>query len=340
MKDTDILYQALQQFTNITGATIKIIPAKKGNEADARVKLELQTGTKKTNFTVLLKNEIRELHMGAIIEQIGIHKADWLLLCQYIPKPVKEILKTARINYLEAAGNCFIQKPGFFFYINDQAVTPLRKIQNGKLWKPAGLRLVFALLQNDGLLNQPYREMAKKATIALGNIGDLLQELQQDGYIKTMKEKNKETFYFVRKPELQKKWIELFVALLRPKLMQGRFRFMTPADKGRWKNANLPNTYWGGEAAGAILTNYLEPQVFTIYTNLPKIEIMKTFRLLPDKNGDVEILDLFWYTAKDMMDDTQKTVGPLLAYAELATSMDSRNRETAERIKQQYLENN
>jgi hypothetical protein len=338
MKEQDILYQAIQQFTAITQATLKLVDANKKRTVD--LKLVLQLGNQKTYFNILLKNEIRQLHVPDIIEKIGAHKGDWLLVCQYIPKPVKETLKNNGINYLEAAGNCFIQKQGLFFYINDQQVTPQRLTATGKLWKNAGLRLIFAILQDDNLLNQPYREIAQKANIALGNIGDLLQELQQEGYVKTKKEKNKERFYFERKEALQKKWIELFVTLLRPKLITGRFRFMTPADKARWKNIDLPNTYRGGETAGALLTNYLEPQLITLYTNQPKTELMKTLRLLPDKNGEVEILDLFWYINKETIGISKITVPPLLAYAELITSMDSRNRETAERIKQQYLENN
>jgi hypothetical protein len=338
MKEQDILYKAVQQFTTITRADLKLVDTNKQKTAD--LKVVLQVGNQKTYFEILLKNEIRQLHIPNIIEKIGAHKGDWLLVCQYIPKPVKETLKNNGINYLEAAGNCFIQKQGLFFYINDQQVTPLRQTATGKLWKNAGLRLIFAVLQNDNLLNHPYREIAQIANIALGNIGDLLQELQQEGYVKIKKGNIKELLYFDRKQALQQKWIELFVTIVRPKLIQGRFRFMTPADKARWKEMNLINTCWGGETAGAILTNYLEPQVFTIYTDLPKIEIMKTLRLLPDNNGDVEILDLFWHTKKDMINANKKTVAPLLAYAELATSMDSRNRETAERIKQQYLENN
>jgi hypothetical protein len=340
MKEKDILYQALQQFTAITHAALKIVPVNKEKQETAYTKLQLQAGTQNTHFDVLLKNEIRQLHVPDIIAKIGNHKTEWLLICQYIPKPVKEILKTTGINYLEAAGNCFIQKEGIFFYINDQPVTPLRQVATGKLWKNAGIRLIFALLQNPGLVNRPYREIAKQAHIALGNIGDLLQELQQQGYVQISKEMNRQILYLERKQALEKKWIELFVTMLRPKLVQGRFRFMTAADKARWKNMNLANTYWGGEAAGALLTNYLEPETFTLYTNQPKPEIMKTWRLLPDKNGEVEILDLFWDINPETEETKKNTVPALLAYAELITSLDSRNRETAERIKQQYFETN
>jgi hypothetical protein len=328
-----LVREALATLTANTGIIVHKLALPKAGAIDAAI--QLTAGNKTLIFRLLLKNEIRQWQVPELLTQLNGTEPAWLLLCNYIPQPVKELLKKENINYLEAAGNCFIKKDGLFVYINDKKVTPHRQTATGKLWKPAGLRLVFTLLQNTALLNEPYRTIAQQAHIALGNIGQLLHELQEEGYIKNKKENNKNILYVERKAELQKKWVELFITLLRPKLTRGRFRFMTPADKARWKTPVLPNTCWGGEPAGALLTHYLEPERFTIYTTQPTTEIIKTWRLLPDKNGELEILEPFWHIAPG-----KKTVPPLLAYAELATSLDSRNRETAERIKQQYLENN
>jgi hypothetical protein len=61
--------------------------------------------------------------------------------------------------------------------------------------------------------------------------------------------------------------------------------------------------------------------------------------LVPDKNGNVEMMQIFWETPEiDFINGKAKTIPPLLAYADLITSLDSRNRETAERIKQKYLD--
>ncbi len=93
---------------------------------------------------------------------------------------------------------------------------------------------------------------------------------------------------------------------------------------------------WGGETAGALLTGHLVPEIYTLYTAKPNVEAMKDLKLLTDPNGNVELIDMFWNKALMEKDDNQ-SVPPLLAYADLATSLDSRNRETAERIKQKYL---
>jgi hypothetical protein len=336
----ETIREILANFITLTGIMVKKLLFPKANAfqkeaADATI--EWQISKQKEIVLLHVKNEIRQWHVPELITQFGKNKQQQLLLCTYIPKPLKALLKENGINYIEASGNCFIKTEKLFIFINDKAVTPHRQTTTGKLWKNAGLRLVFAILQDAELLNKPYRTIAQQAHIALGAIGDLLQELKEEGYIKTRKEQQKQLLYIERPQELQKKWIDLFVTVLRPKLLQGRFRFLTPADKQRWQQPTLPNTVWGGEPAGAILTNYLEPQRFTLYTTQPKTEIIKTWRLLPDKNGELEILEPFWNITTGV---DNKTVPPLMAYAELATSLDGRNRETAERIKQQYFENN
>lgn len=343
MKEEEILEKAIQKFKDITGGEIEILDNRlnKNVKANGDAIIKLVAGNQEVTFWVEVKNEIREQNLPRFLYFIKNNPTEWLLVCQYIPKPLKENLKNQGINYLETAGNCFIRKDGLFFYINDKAVTTQRQPKEGKLWKQAGLKFLFGILENPQLLNAPYRTMAEIATVALGNIGPFIQELKDEGFVKEGMKNGKPLMVFENKEMLRNKWIELFNAVLKPKLKQGRFRFINKADLENWKEApaTFPRKfYWGGEPAAALLTEYLQPEVFTIYTKMPKIEIMKQLRLVPDKNGNVEIMDIFWNPQMfDFLNKNTNTVPPLLAYAELITSLDSRNRETAERIKQKYL---
>jgi len=65
---------------------------------------------------------------------------------------------------------------------------------------------------------------------------------------------------------------------------------------------------------------------------------MRDLRLVPDPHGKVEIVEIFWNPGDYQTETQQKTVPPLLAYAELINSLDSRNRETAQRIKKKFLD--
>ena len=333
MKEHDILEQAIRQFSLITGAVLQELPNKKlENRADTVV--ELRLGKIKTQFWVEIKNEIREHNLHSILNQIKKNPGEWLLICQYIPKPIKNELKKRAVNYLETAGNCYIKSEGLFFYINDQAVTKQRQPKEGKLWKQAGIKFLFGILLKEELLNQPYRTIAKTTKVALGNIGPFIEELKEEKFVKTG-EKNKKKFLFIEnKEQLRNKWIELFNTVLKPKLKQGTFRFLDKKMVNEWEF--LPDTefYWGGEPAAAKLTNYLVPEHFTIYTREAKTRIMQQIKLVPDAAGDIDIMEKFW---DDELNYQQGIVPPLLAYAELINSPDSRNRETAERIKQKYL---
>jgi hypothetical protein len=307
-----------------------------GQKTDAVI--ELRAGTQKATFLAEVKTEFREQNMARYLNKVKDKPGEWLLVCQYIPKPLKEILKKQGFNYLEVPGNCFIRREGMFFYINDKAVTTGRQPKEGKLWNQAGLKFLFGVLTDPELLNAPYRQIAKATQVALGNIGPFMEELKQEGFLKEGMKNALPLLFIEHKEILQNKWIELFNTVLRPKLKEGKFRFADANKQRQWQDIPANNFYWGGEPAGAILTRFLEPEMLTAYTKLPAVELMKELRLVPDKNGNVEIMHIFWETPMmDFLDGKTKTVPPLLAYAELVTSLDSRNRETAERIKQQYL---
>lgn len=334
MREKEILEQAIRQFNSITGAVLEQVPVKKLQyHADAIV--ELKQGKIKTRFWVEVKNELREQNLNAIMNQVKHNPAEWLLVCQYIPKTIKAELKHRVVNYLETAGNCFIKKEGLFFYINDQAVTKQRQPKEGKLWKQAGLKFLFGILIKPELLNEPYRAIAKKTKIALGNVGPFIEELKQEGFIKKGMKDKKEFLFIENKEQLGNKWVEFFNVNLKPKFKQGTFRFIDKKMLHEWEY--LPDTgfWWGGEPAGARLTNFLVPQHFTIYTREPKTKLMEQLKLVPDPTGNLVMMEKFW---DDELDYQQGVVPPLLAYAELINSLDSRNRETAERIKQKYLD--
>ena len=97
---------------------------------------------------------------------------------------------------------------------------------------------------------------------------------------------------------------------------------------------NNTNTFWGGEPAADLLTNHLRPEKFLIYTRENRMELMKNYRLMPDKNGEIEVLGLFW------KQEDGKTVPPLLVYVDLMLEGGKRNKETAEIIYNEYIKPN
>lgn len=336
LKEDSPLKEALSQLTQITGIKVKVSAVeviRTGYTIDAV--LEFGSDKKKHILFAEVKHELRQANIPPLIAKISKQKECWLLVAKYIPQPIKDQLKTQSINYLEATGNCFINFADLFVYINARPVTAIRQTATGKLWKEAGLKFLFAVISNPALLNAPYRTIADAAGIALGNIGALLKELQEGGYAK----KNADSWVLVNKEAVIQRWVELFHVSLKPKLNKGRFKFLDQSMRHNWKTIQKGNFFWGGEPAGELFTNFLEPELFTIYSNAAVTELMKELKLVPAATGEIELVKQFWNNEvlNNNNSNISQAVPPLLAYADLIEVNDSRNWDVAARIKNKYL---
>jgi hypothetical protein len=139
----------------------------------------------------------------------------------------------------------------------------------------------------------------------------------------------------VNKKELLNKWMDGYEVKLKPDLLIGTFRFLNVEDFLNWKTLPIQGkkTWWGGEPAGDLLTNYLRPGELTLYTIEKRNELIQRYRLAPDEKGNVRVYQKFW-----QYDDTKESVvPPLLAYADLMNTGDRRCIETAQKIYDDYL---
>ena len=191
------------------------------------------------------------------------------------------------------------------------------------------MRLIYALLLNNELINATYRQISEEAGIALGNIGNLLNELEKEEFIKIQNDKrslrNKEILF--------DKWAGLYDTTLRPHLFQKRLRFVNRQDITNWKNIKLDKAFWGGEPAAYLLDKFLSPQEFIIYSEKGTTQLMKELKLVPDIGGDIILMLPPLHNSKE-----QEMADPFLIYAELINSKDSRCLEAAQRIKEKYID--
>lgn len=326
MNNRQVVREAIRVLSNLTGSRVKEILLPQSKNADAYIEVELRGAVQQ--FKVEVKGELRQMHGPQIIEKFGRNSDDWILIARYIPQPLKDYFRSNGVNYLELAGNCYVNAKGIFIYVADQKVTPVRETTSSRLWKPAGLKFLLAIISNPELINSPYREIAKAADIALGIIGGLLEELRQEGYIGESEGK------LMKKEKLISRWAELYHAVLRPKILIGRFKFLRPDQYSEWQTLKTSGMHWGGEPGAALLTGYLRPQSFVIYSKKSANELLKQLRIVPDKDGNIIILEEFWGEMKDVKAGAAPA---LIVYADLINDLDSRNQEAAERIKKMYL---
>jgi hypothetical protein len=196
------------------------------------------------------------------------------------------------------------------------------------------VKIIFHLLSEPGNLQNSYREIAQSVGVSLGSVSNVMAELEELNYMIKTKDKR----VHKNKEELLERWLVEFNTVLKPRIIRCRMKFIDSEMAQNWQNMllnqNQGEILWGGEPGGAMLTNNLRPQEFTIYSNLELSEIAKTLRLVPDKTGNVEVCQKFW---KD--DNNNQNIAPaLLVYTDLMNSGYGRNVEIANQIFENELQ--
>ena len=330
--ERDVLHRALEMFRKNTGLTLEIepYPLQVTYRPDAVIKIIWQN--LKFLFEAEIKNNITRATLGGAVQRLNFFKEKGILITRYITPQIADELRKMNIPFMDAAGNAYINEPPLFIFLKgNKLIHDYHVNRPTRTFQPAGLQVLFAFLCNPGLENAPYREIAKKADVALGTVGWIIYDLRRLNYlIETKIRKRKLT----QKEDLLNRWVTAYPEQLRPKMIMG---FYTADNLGWWKNAEIENfnVFWGGEVAAAWLTKYLKPQKITIYANQPISRFLMRNKIKKDPNGDIEILRVFWNFEVDW--HKKKVVPPLLIYADLLATGDARNIETARMIYENEL---
>ncbi|MBM4145064.1 MAG: hypothetical protein FJ240_02140 [Nitrospira sp.] len=255
-----------------------------------------------------------------------------LLVAKYVNAQMAEQLRLDGIEFIDTAGNAFInQPPTYIFLKGNKPTEDVRTAPLKRAFKPAGLRIIYAFLCNPGFENKTYREIAGGTDVALGTVGWIMKELKDLGFLLDMgKRGNKLT----ERENLFQRWVTAYPEKLRPKLILGRYR----GEYGWWQLKKLDplEAQWGGEVAAEKFTHYLKPEVITIYTTTQQLnQLLLGNRLRKDPEGDVEILERFWKPVGKL--EYEDLVHPILVYADLLATGNQRNIETAKMIYEQHI---
>lgn len=194
-----------------------------------------------------------------------------------------------------------------------------------RLFKDAGLKFLFGILTNPGMINYTYREMQEFIDVSLGSIKNCLEDMNNNGFL--IKSGSKRVLN--KRSEIIDRWVVSYNETLKPKLFLKRMSFK---DNTSWKSIQFPdNTHWGGEPASNLLNGFLIPEDFTVYTR-EKIGQLVRSGLRPDENGNVFVYEKFWIS-----NNSDNFVPKLLVYADLMGSGYNRNIEVARRIAENGL---
>jgi Uncharacterized protein conserved in bacteria len=323
MKTKGVLLEEIKDklFEN-AGIAITYSDSKRENNGIAQIKEE--------RFIVDVKPEISQGNKGVVLQQLKEASREEnlpvLLITKYIPSAIAKSFVEEGINYIDVAGNCNIQQNTLLLIIEGKKIERLPKTNQPRAFQEAGIKLIYCLLVNPDNVNKSFRELSEMSQISLGSVSTIIQELADSNFLLKTQRKR----VLKNKKELLQRWVIAYSDVLRPKLFVKRMSFSNKMDYANWNNLDLSSvsekTLWGGECAASIITQNLTPANFTIYTDATWKSIGKSLKLIPDDNGKVEILQLFYN------EESEYAVSPLLTYADLMGSGDSRNIATAEII--------
>jgi hypothetical protein len=278
---------------------------------------------------ITVKKEIRPSTL-VLMDYLFKNNERALLIAEYITPSAKEKLRNEKVNYIDSFGNAYLNLETLKLYIEKGDAKPIVK-GNNEIFTLGGAKLIFEFLQNPESINtKTYRELAETCNIALGSVSKIMKGLLNEGFII---QHNKADVELIRKEELLDRWLTLVVEKVLPTQKTATFMF-GKTSQAEWKNIQAP-IQWAGEPGAALLTNYLNPEKFSLFTDLDKTELIKTAGILPDKFGNISIYKPFW-----KQDNNLKTVPPLLIYAQLMHDGNDRNLETAKIIYDEHIKPN
>ncbi len=330
----EIINNAIEALKIQTGFLIKYkVNQNKTNLFDAYITLNFNNQT--YNWVLETKNEItanylirlQDLAKNNIINNI-------LLIADYINPKARELAQKLEINYLDTKGNIYLKQKNLIIKM-DGNLKPIEPEKNkNRAFTNTGLKVLFYFLVDPANVNKTIREIANDTATALDTVHKTIMALIQMKFILKI---NANEYQLIQQKDLLDRWIRDFDIKLKDKLIMGTFRFARKDDELKWKMMKFTNTdtFWGGENAAAILTNYLNPGIFTLYTTCTKNELVQKYNLLPDTKGNVKVYKKFW----NFTNQGNDLVPNLLTYADLIITGDDRCIETAKIIYNDLLAN-
>jgi hypothetical protein len=315
-------------------AEIETLGLEPGQAVDLQVDrlLRMIIQGKELHYYAEIKTAITKAHKGLLLMHREKLNYPLLLIAKYVNTQIAEQLRQDGIEFIDTAGNAFInQLPIYIFIKGNRHPDILKQAPLKRAFKSAGLRMIYAFLCNPGFENKTYREIATARDVALGTVGWIMKELKDMGFLLDMGKRGQR---LIQKQNLLQRWVTTYPEQLRPKQIIGRYR----GEYGWWEQKKLDplKAQWGGEVAAERLTHYLKPEIITIYTTTQQLnQLLIENKLRKDPTGDVEILERFWKIAE--MWQYEDLVHPILIYADLLATGYQRNIDTAKMIYEQHI---
>lgn len=251
-------------------------------------------------------------------------KLPLVLARTWIPANRARTLREQGVNYLDTAGNAFLNLPGLqvFRETNDlPKIDPVRK-RPGEIFNASAVRVGLQLLLDPQLVGSNLRAIAALAGVSAPSAKFALDAFKADGYVI---EVGKNGRRLVDREGFLRKWAECYNLRYRPKHALGKY-VAGPEDL----RLDDFEACWGGEPGADRLTNNLQALGKVVYAYSTKVgPLVAKNRLRPDSRGGVELVRACW---EKRQEEPQGTAPAFVVFADLLETRDPRCIEVAEQI--------
>lgn len=278
-----------------------------------------------------------------------------LVVTQHLTRGMLDWSRDNHRCSLDVAGNGHIEAPGLLLHIRGNALPKeekqgiLSSEASAALASPAGLKVLYVCLTaapgttpaSNGL-NQ--RELARQAGVSLGSVNRILDLLEANSFLARP---SRRAWRLMRRRALVDFWLANYSVGLRPKLNPMRFSGTLPPEWWSAPNLLQDGTLLGGEVAHWLRFHAIQPASAALYvppqTRSEQLNrLVRAFRLKPDPQGNVEILDRFWESGQEPGEEGRSgvmtmpgmynmpVVSDLLIGADLMIAPDARTRPAVE----------
>ena len=286
----------------------------------------------------ILASSTFELHIGTYTHPAWVDtyplrflaaplKTKAVLITPYLTRQQAEQLRRLKQQYLDGAGNAYLQSNGHLVLIQGRPrPTPLQAPKPSGLLPPTSLRLLYYLLSEPALLHLSYRRISKQVGIALGSVHTFFAAAYQQCLLEERPSGQRQ---WLHPDAALSSWLHGYEQVLRPNLYPERHRWQMTPGLG-WRQLPLASgAYWGGEPAALMLLGerHASPSTFTLHSPV----VPSSWGLLPDPvAGQLEIV-----MPPFKLPVTIGSLAPLLTYTELQLVEEQRG--FAQCILERYL---
>ncbi len=213
-------------------------------------------------LAVEVRRNLRKKHLKLLQEKLQGDRP-WLLITDYLSRPMQEYLRDNQVYYLDLAGNTYLKLPGILVSVKGEKVPEASETAKSSELSDAQIKALFGLLVRPEWINHSYLQLEPLLKVGKATLSKLFQVLQEREFIVG----SPQSYRWQHRQGLWDFWAEAYGTQLRDKLLVGRFRLSANQTLDSWESWQLdPITWWSGEPAVGLITRDLVPGELTLYS--------------------------------------------------------------------------